>query len=193
MLSIKLRTIGMKEIMELWETNKKKLKLKLLDDYHDLAKEYRNQIKIYNQEGQKSAAMYCKYISCEKINYQAELDIDEHIRGRIKFTDNFNDNLRIGNEVYQGMLSNYLQWEASTLAESIRLKASEIENILNLLHVKVSHYKDFEKYHDQWLHEDLEELRMQEIKEANAKEQEMKERAECIIEELEEEGDCIEH
>lgn len=185
MLTIELRTMDMKEVIELWETDKRKLKIKLLDDYHDLVKEYRKQIKIYNQEGYKTSDMWLNIHNCTLVNYQAELGIKEHIRDHINFTNDFAENIKIGLEIYHNMISEKCRALAYDLAERIRLKAREVEGILELLHVKVSYGKDFEKYQDKWLHEDLEEIKIQKIREAEEKEQENKELEEYINEETE--------
>lgn len=185
MLTPELRTMSIKEIIELWETDKKKLKLKLLDDYYDLAKEYRKQIKIYNQESTKESRLWNEYRTCTLINYHAELGIDEPIRGTVKFTKDFIENIKIGLKIKDEMLCAVRSVKAYNLAETIRLKAREIEDTLHLLHVKVPYTKDFEKQNN-WLQDDLFELRMQEIEEAKRQEEEIKERAKYIIEEMEE-------
>ena len=95
MLTLELRTIDLKEILELWDTDKEKLKLKLLDDYDDLLEEYRQQIKIYTQESHKCSCLSTKYLSYNRINYQIKIGTNERIRGNIKFTEDFTENTRI--------------------------------------------------------------------------------------------------
>jgi hypothetical protein len=187
MLTPEIRTMDMKEVIELWNTDNKKLKIKLLDDYHDLAKEYRNQIKIYNQEGHKTSKLWLERHSCTPINYQAELGIEEYIRDKIIFSEDFTENIKIGLEIFHSMLSNRREIQAYVLAETIRLKAREIEDVLQLLNIKVPYVKDFEKQNN-WLHEDLDELRLQEFKEAEEKQKEIKERAKYLCESIDEEG-----
>jgi len=184
MLTTELRTMDMKEVIELWETDKKKLKIKLLDDYHMLVKEYRKQCKVYTQESSQGSKIFNKYKTFERINYQAELGIDKNLYGTVKFTEDFTENLKISLEVLSGKHHDMLSLVSYELKETIRLKAREIEDTLKLLKVKISYDKDFSKYHDQWLHEDLEELRIQEIQEREKAEQDLKERKEYIIEEI---------
>lgn len=99
MLTLELRTMDLDDIIKLWDSDKEKLKIKLLDDYEDLAKEYRKQCKIYTQETNQYCDIFLKYCSSEMINYQAELDIDERIRGKIKFTNDFKENIKIALKV----------------------------------------------------------------------------------------------
>jgi len=163
MLTIELRTMDMDEVIELWETDKQKLKIKLLDDYEDLVKEYREQTKIYTQESTQGSEIFLKYRTFTKINYQLELDIDERIRGTIKFTNDFKENIKIALEVNEGMRHERLATRSLQLKEIISLKAHEIEKTLKLLVVKVKYDKDFSLKADEWLHEDLLELRIQKI------------------------------
>ena len=93
MLTTELRTMDMKEVIELWETDKKKLKIKLLDDYHMLVKEYRKQCKVYTQESSQGSKIFNKYKTFERINYQAELGIDKNLYGTVKFTEDFSTNV----------------------------------------------------------------------------------------------------
>jgi hypothetical protein len=190
MLTTELRTMDMKEVIELWETDKKKLKIKLLDDYHELVKEYRNQIRIYNQEGHKTSKLWLNRHSCTPINYQAEVGIEEYIRDKIIFTDDFTENIKIGLEIFHSMISNKRETEAYILAEVIRLKARELEDVLQLLGIKVPYVKDFEKQNN-WLHEDLEELRMQESKKDEEKQKDIKERAKYLCESIDEAGEAL--
>lgn len=158
MLTIELRTTDLKEILELWDTDKEKLKLKLLDDYDDLAKEYRRQCKIYTQESHKGAIIFNKYRTFTSINYQAELDIDERIRGKVKFTKDFKENIKIALRVIEGTHYDILSTNAYQLKEIIKLKTQEIEEILNMLGIKVPYDNDFSLKTDQWRHEDLMEV-----------------------------------
>jgi len=158
MLTLELRTIDLKEILELWDTDKEKLKLKLLDDYDDLLEEYRQQIKIYTQESHKCSCLSTKYLSYNRINYQIKIGTNERIRGNIKFTEDFTENTRILLKVAE--LKNYYNnsTKAYNLAEVVRLKAYEIEEVLKLLGAKINCGKDFESKRDEWLHEDLLEI-----------------------------------
>jgi hypothetical protein len=159
MLTVELRTMDLKEVLELWDTDKKKLKLKLQDDYDDLLEEYRKQIKIYTQASNKCSILSLKYLSFNKINYQIEIGTEERLRGNIKFTNDFTENTRILLKVAE--CKNYYNESttAGDLAEIIRLKAYEIADVLKLLKVKINCGKDFESKRDEWLHEDLAEIR----------------------------------
>lgn len=158
MLTIELRTMDMKEVLELWNTNKEKLKLKLLDDYQDLANEYRNQYKIYHQESHKGAVIFNKYRTFTPINYQAELIINERIRGKVKFTKDFKENIKIALKVIEGKHNDMLSTNAYHLLDIIRLKALEIEEVLNMLDIKADYDEDFRNNIDEWRHEDLREI-----------------------------------
>ncbi|OSA95680.1 UNVERIFIED_ORG: hypothetical protein B2H93_04465 [Clostridium botulinum] len=157
MLTPELRTIDLKEVLELWDTDRKKLKVKLLDDYEDLVEEFRNQNKIYNQESHKAELLSKDLTTFEKINYQLELGIDERIRGRIKFTNDLKENIKISLKVRESERGFRKAFRASDLFEIIRLKARELEDVLKLLGVKVNYLKDFEK-RDKWERDDLYEL-----------------------------------
>lgn len=157
-LTLELRTMDMKEVLELWDTNKEKLKLKLLDDYEDLAKEYRKQCKIYTQETNQYCEIFNQYCSSEFINYQAELGINEKIRGKIKFTKDFKENIKIALKVVEGKHHSMMSINSYELKHIIKFKAQEIVATLRLLDVKVSYEKDFLLNTDKWKNEDLEEL-----------------------------------
>ncbi|HBJ1650875.1 TPA: hypothetical protein LA460_000093 [Clostridium botulinum] len=156
MLTPELRTIDLKEVLELWDTDREKLKVKLLDDYEDLVEEFRNQNKIYNQESHKAELLSNDLTTFEKINYQLELGIDERMRGRIKFTNDLKENIKISLNVIESQMRFKKAFKASALCEIIQLKAREIEDVLKLLGVKVKYSKDFET--DRWIRNDLYEL-----------------------------------
>jgi hypothetical protein len=157
MLTIDLRTTGMSEIIKLWNTDKEKLKWKLQDDYDDLVKEYRNQIRIYTQLSHKSSVLTLKYWGYDKINYTRELELNtqESIKGTIKFTKDLAENIKISLKIVEIMRYQEECSRALELSEIIRLKAREIEDTLELLDIKVSYDKDFCSKRDEWLHEDL--------------------------------------
>ena len=159
MLAVELRTIDVLKVIELWETDKEYLIEELLNDYNILKKEYRKQTKIYTQHSSASSDISFDYCSYDRINYKRSLGVDETIYGKVNFTKDFTENIKIGLKLKEMARHKWISSEALVLKEVVRLKAREIEDLLEKLEVKVNYIKDFESQGDKWLSEDLAEMR----------------------------------
>lgn len=158
MLTVELRTMDVLRVIELWETDKEYLIEELLQDYDMLKKEYRKQIKIHTQHSSARSGISLECCSSKSINYKRELELDETIYGKVKFTKDFKENIRIGLKLKDMARHNWIASEALLLQEVIRLKAREIEDLLEKIKVKVDYIKDFSSQTDKWLVEDLDEM-----------------------------------
>lgn len=159
MLTIDLRTIDVLKVIELWEADKEYLIEELQQDYNMLKKEYRKQCKIYTQHRNMGSDISNSYYSNERVNYKRTLAIDELLYGTVNFTKDFTENIKIGLKIGQMGRHHAIFLEASVLKEVIRLKAREIEDLLERLEIKVNYIKDFESQIDKWIRDDLEEMR----------------------------------
>lgn len=158
MLTVELRTMDVLRVIELWETDKEYLIEELLQDYNMLKKEYRKQIKIHTQHSSVRSGISLECCTSKRINYKRELELDESIYGKVKFTKDFKENIKIGLKIREMGRHNSISSKALLLQEVIRLKAREIEDLLEKLEVKVDYIKDFTSQTDKWLLEDLDEM-----------------------------------
>lgn len=158
MLTARLRTIDLKEIINLWENDKEALINELLSDYNRLKREYRKLSKEYTKNAVSSLKGSETYISKERINYQKELGLDEYISGYIKITKDIKENVETIQKMSRRLGHDLLARESYVMQDIVRLKAKEIAEFLKDLKIKVNYTNDFETHLDEWLHEDLEEL-----------------------------------
>lgn len=144
MLTCKLRTTDLKEIIELYnrdENSKGYLIWKLKEDYNMLAEEYKKQMYIMKYE----CNIPKRYIGLEKINYKYEIGAKEELVDAIKFTNDLTENIKISLAVVDE-LRNDMKWcLAFEKTEILRLKALEIVELLKALKVKTNYDYDFDE------------------------------------------------
>lgn len=158
MLTVELRTIDLERVVSLWESDKETLIDELLYDYEMLKKEYRRLVKEYTQNTNKALILRKGFYSKDRINYQKELGLSEKICGKINFTKDLAENIKITHKLMDSSFYNKAAGEGYVLKEIVRLKAREIEEMLLKLEIKVKYDKDFSSYLDLWLQEDLREI-----------------------------------
>ena len=158
MLTVDLRTIDLSRVIWLWETDRETLIDELLCDYEMLKIEYRRLVKEYTQNTNKALILRKGFYSKNRINYQKELGLSEKICGKINFTKDLAENIKITHKLMDSSFYNKVAGEAYVLKDIVRLKAREIEEVLFKFNVKVKYDKDFSSNLDLWLHEDLAEL-----------------------------------
>lgn len=144
MLTCELRTTDLKEIIELMngdENSKKHLIWKLKDDYNMLLEEYRKQMHIKKYECNTPE----KYYGFKKLNYKYEIGADEELVGKVKFTNDLTENIKISLAVVDELRNNMKWCLAFQMTEIIRLKALEVVESLSMLKVKMDYNNDFDE------------------------------------------------
>lgn len=155
MLTPELRTIDLKEFIDLWENDKTTLINRLLSDYNELKDAHRKLWRQYNYYSTKGSEISRRCISIKPINYQKELGLDKYVVGHIKLTNDIKQNIDVTHDLKERSRCFLLSRDAYIKKDIIRLKAKEIAELLKDLKVKINYTKDFERHLDDWLSEDV--------------------------------------